>query len=185
MYKKVRDVHLHTALLCLPFLLMFAVSGLQMAHRRWFPAHTQLTFTTVQLPSGLPGAREAARLLALPGELSAIAISGGITSFRIARPGTTYQVEYNSSTGMAMVQATNSGFTGTLNRLHQLQGTWHNFTLLNIWSGVLGFVSFGILLVGLTGLYMGFRNRKDRWTGLVLLFAGSGLALILIAWMRS
>ena len=185
MYKKVRDVHLHAALLCLPFLLMFAVSGLQMAHRRWFPTQTQVTSTTVQLPSGLPGAREAARLLALRGELSAIATSGGTTSFRIAGPGTSHQVEYNSSTGVAMVTTTNSGFTGTLNRLHQLQGTWHNFTLLNIWSGVLGFVSFGILLVGLTGLYMGFRNRRDRWIGLVLVIAGSGLALILIVWMRS
>jgi hypothetical protein len=185
MYKKVREVHLHTALLCLPFLLMFAVSGLQMAHRHWFPTRTQVTSTSVQLPPGLPGAREAARLLALRGELSAIATSRGATSFRIARPGTTYQVEYTSSTGVAVVKTTNSGLTGTLNRLHQLQGTWHDFTLLNIWSVVLGFASVGILLIGVTGLYMWFRNRRDRWIGLVLLVAGSGFAASLIVWMRS
>ena len=185
MYQKLRNVHLSTALFCLAFLLMYGVSAVQMAHRRWWPVAERVTEWSVRLPAGITDARVAARALAIRGELPAIRISPGALRFRQVRPGTVHQVEYSAATGEAKVRATDAGFAGMLNRLHQVQGMWHGYPLLNVWSAVLGIVSLGLLVMGGTGLYLWFRNHSERWIGVVLLGAGGGLALILIVWMRT
>jgi hypothetical protein len=185
MYQKLRSIHLATGMFCLAFLLMYGVSAVQMAHRRWWPIRERVTERSVRLTAGLSDARVASRELAIRGELTAVRTSAGALRFRIVRPGTVNQVEYSVATGEAKVRTADSGFTGLLNRLHQVQGMWHEYPLMNLWSAVLGLVSLGLMVLGVTGLYLWFRNRSERWIGAVLLGAGGGLAAILIAWMRS
>jgi hypothetical protein len=184
MYQKLRNLHLSTALFCLAFLSMYGVSAVQMAHRRWWPVRERVAEWSVQLPAGITDARVAARDLAIRGELTAIRTPPGALRFRLVRPGTVNQVEYSVVTGEAKMRTTDAGFIGMLNRLHQAQGMWHEYPLLNVWSAVLGMVSLGLLVLGGTGLYLWFRNHSERWIGVVLLGAGGGLAVVLIVWMR-
>jgi hypothetical protein len=184
MYQKLRKVHLVTALFCLAFLLMYGVSAVQMAHRRWWPVRERVTEWSVQLPAGITDARVAAHALTIRGELTSIRTSPGAIRFRLVRPGTVNRVEYSAGTGEAKVRATDAGFPGMLNRLHQVQGMWHEYPLLNVWSAVLGMVSLGLLVLGGTGLYLWFQNHAERWIGAVLLGVGGGLAAVLIVWMR-
>lgn len=184
MYPKLRDIHLCTALFCLPFLVMYAVSGVQMAHRRWFPLHDRLTEQSLTLPAGLTDARKAVRELPVRGELAGIWVTTVGLRFRIVRPGIVSEVLYSPATGQAKIRTTTSGFVGRLNRIHQSQGLWHDYAPSNAWTVALGLVSLGLLAMAATGLCLWFRNHAERWIGYVLLAAGAGLAGALILSMR-
>ncbi len=185
MYQKLRNIHLGAGLFSLAFLLMYGVSAVQMAHRRWWPIRERVAERSVWLQPGLDDARAAARGLAIRGELMAVRTAPGALHFRIARPGTVAQVDYSAGTGEARIRTVDSGLWGFLNRLHQVQGMGHEYAALRVWPALLGLVSLGLLVLGATGLYLWFRNRSERWIGTVLLAAGGGLATFLIVWMRS
>lgn len=53
-----------------------------------------------------------------------------------------------------------------------------------IWAVVVAFVSLSLLTLGLTGLYLWFKNHSERWIGITLILAGSALTLGLIVSMR-
>lgn len=188
MYSKLRGVHLSTGLFCLAFLAMYSISGVQMAHRRWFPLRERVSERSLRLAPGLTGARAAARQLSIGGELAAVRASSNAQGpglhFRIVRPGAVDEVDYSAATGEANVRTVTAGFIGMLNRIHQTEGMWHDYGWLNAWAGILGLVSLGLLTMGATGLYLWFRNHAERRVGCVLLAAGAGLAGALIVSMR-
>ena len=99
-------------------------------------------------------------------------------------PALSTEVDYSAATGEAKVTTSTAGFAGMLNRIHQTEGMWHDYGLLNAWAGILGLVSLGLLAIGATGLYLWFRNHAERRIGCVLLAAGAGLAGALIVSMR-
>ena len=184
MYSKIRSLHLCTGLFCVAFLVMYGISGVQMAHRRWFPLAQRVSEQTYMLAPGNPDARTAARGLPVRGELTAVRVTAAGLRFRIARPGSVFDVEYSAATGTAKVRTTSMGFVGMLNRIHQSQGLWHEYGLLNAWPAVLGLVSLGLLTMGATGIWLWFQNHSERWIGCVLLAAGAGMAVALIVSMR-
>ena len=184
MYQKLRSIHLCTGLFCVAFLAMYGVSAVQMAHRPWWPIRQSVTTRSMQLPPGLTDARVAARELAIRGELTEVHAIPGALQFRVVRPGIVNQIEYSAATGEAKIRIVNTGFTGLLNRIHHIEGMWHEYALLNVWSAMLGLVSIGLLVLGASGLYLWFRNHSERWIGVVLLAGGGGFAAMLIVWMR-
>jgi hypothetical protein len=188
MYRKMLAVHLCTALFCAAYLVMYGVSGVQLAHRNWFRIGDEVTETHLALSPGLPGARAAARELLLrhgiDGELTSVLETPGGVSFRIQRPGTIFQVRYQPAGGEALVIVRRGGIARVLNALHVSAGMWHGFAPLNAWAAVLGLVSLVLLLVGATGFYLWLRNPKERLLGAILLAGGAGMAAALIIAMR-
>src|SRR5215467_4403608 len=71
MYPAIRRIHLCTGLFCLTFISMYEISGVQMAHRRWFPLAERVAEQSFVLTAGLTDARIAARELPIRGELTA------------------------------------------------------------------------------------------------------------------
>jgi hypothetical protein len=142
----------------------------------------------VALPPNLPGARAAARELAvrhgIEGELVAVLDTPAALNFRVERPGTMFQVRYQPQGGETLVIVRRGSIARMLNALHVVTGMWHGFAPLNAWAGALGLVSLGLLLLGATGFYLWWRNPAERWIGAVLLAGGAGLAVVLIAGMR-
>lgn len=183
MYAKLRSLHLLTALFSLALLLMYAASGVQMAHRRWFPLRETVTRQSVALSPGLAGARAVAREIPLAGEITSVFVTPYTLRYRIERLGTVCDVTYSVPTGAAEIRTTASGFAGTLNRIHRTRGLWHEYKPWNAWAAVLGLVSLGLLTMGASGLYLWFRNHAERWIGCVLL-AGGGMVCALIVSMR-
>lgn len=184
MYPKLRGTHLYTGLFCLAFLAMYGISGVQMAHRRWFPIAERVSERSFRLASGMGDARVVARELPVRGELTAVRVTASGLRFRMVRPGTVCDVDYSSATGEAKVRTATAGFVGMLNRIHQTQGLWHDYGLLNAWAGMLAVVSLGLLAMGATGICLWFRNQAERWIGCLLLAAGAGVAGALIVSMR-
>ena len=184
MYRYLRNTHLILGLFCCLFLLMYAVSSVQMSHNRWFDNKPRVTESEVAVHGGNP--REvAAELMAqgLRGELAAVFTTPLGASFRIVRPGTVYEVTWTN--GMAKIRTNEANFMGMLNRIHHIGGLWHDFKLMNVWAFFVGVVSAALLILGGTGIYLWFKIHEERMIGTVLLALGLGYGLTLIVLIRT
>ena len=189
MYRTVRSIHLCAGLFALVFLVVYAVSALQMTHGEWVHMQARATTRDVTLPAGLPGARAAARELALrygiSGELTAIRVIPDGVAFRVLRPGMVWQADYLTATGAMHLRITDTGTVGALNRIHQMRGTWHTWVAYNLWAVLLAVVGCAIVTLGASGLYLWWKTHRDRrFTGALVALAVA-VSGCLAAWMRS
>jgi len=188
MYRVLRSVHLCAGLFALVFLVVYAISALQMTHGKWVHMASRTTERSVALSAGLNDARAAAGELArherISGELTGIRVAPGRLAFRILRPGMVWQVDYAAATGATRLRITDTGTLGALNRIHQMRGVWHEWVAYNIWAALLALVGCAILTLGSTGVYLWWKTNRDlRVTGAIFIAAlavTGGLA----AWMR-
>ena len=188
-YGTIRTVHLVVASLALPFVLLYAVSAVQMSHDTWFDVSPVITERTLTLTPGLDGARAVARdvMERLPGargELQSVQATGAGTNLRIVLPGTSYEVHYTRATGAATLKLRTAGVMAMLNRLHHAAGLGRGTTSLNAWGWTVVAFSLALLLVGASGIWMWFLRRSERVVGIVLLAVNLGFALTLIVLIR-
>ncbi|HYL77635.1 MAG TPA: hypothetical protein VEU96_25700 [Bryobacteraceae bacterium] len=186
MYRLLRNIHLTLALLALPFLLIYAFSSVQMIHG--FRQKPQVVETRVTASSGAGDARRLARELmdrfGLRGELQQIFTTPAGSKLHIVRPGTVYEVEYTSATGETVIRTSSTGFPGLLSQLHRAAGFWHQYWLINLWSGLVAWTSIAIILLGISGVWMWFLRGSERVAGIVLLALNLGSSLTLLFLIR-
>jgi hypothetical protein len=187
-YRTIRSVHLCAGLFALVFLIVYAISAVQMTHGKWLRMESHTADQTIALAPGMTDAREAARDMArrygVSGELTGIRVSAGALAFRVLRPGMVWQADYTSSTGATRLRTTDTGLLGALNRIHQMRGLWHEWNAYNVWAMVLALAGVAILTLGATGVYLWWRTNHDRRLGGAVL--GIVIALVggVAAWMR-
>jgi hypothetical protein len=188
MHRKLRTIHLCTALFLSALLLAYGISAVQMAHQQWIPLTEHTTGETFALTPGLTDARLVARDLmdrhSMRGELTLVSPSSEALRFRVTRLGTVYEIAYSISSGGANVRTSTSGFMGVLNSIHRSKSLSHTYAPMISWTIMLGLVSIGLLTLGASGLYLWFRNHKERWIGAILLIIGAGIPAALIISMR-
>jgi hypothetical protein len=185
MYKFLRNTHLILGMSSVLFVLLYAVSAAQMAHRiRITP---QVAEEDVALPAAL-AARPLADVLmrerGYGGELGNPQMTPNGFRITIARPGTLYAVNYDRSTGQAHVRRETRSFLGMLNRLHHQHGLHHADGVLNAWGWALLLVSLALIVIGATGIYMWFKLHSERLIGSILLGANLLISLGLLAALR-
>ena len=190
MYPFIRNVHLLLASFSLPFLIMYGISAVQMSHSTWFNMKPAVQERDLPLDKGLSDARVIARTVMdrardIKGELSNVQSAGSSISLRIVVPGTVHDVRYDPSSGAAHVKTSVAGVMGMLNRLHHWAGFWHEPLSMKTWAAAVAIVSFALLLVGATGLYMWFTRRTERRVGIALLAINLIVAVTLIAMLRT
>jgi hypothetical protein len=169
-----RQIHLATAMFFAPFLLAFAISSVEFAHRTWVAHPHWTSVSTRRLAAGMTDARIVAR--EWRGELGPIQTGDGMLKFRVMTAlGTSYQVAYTIATGEATVETTRISFLTSLAFLHHSYG---------IWTSVTPVFSVGLLVLGVTGLFLWFKNRTERVVGVVLVAIGVGVPLGLLVSMR-
>jgi hypothetical protein len=188
MYKWLRNTHLLIGLFSFLFLLMYGVSSVQMAHTSWFDLKPTVTESQVALAKGLANPRDAARQLMdqglVKGELQQIRTMGPGYSFRVVRPGTVYEVTYPAETAMVNIRTNVAGLMGMLNRLHHVNGLWHEYALVNVWGVFVGIISILLVVLALTGIYLWFKIHTERVIGSILLALSLGFSLTLIVLIR-
>jgi len=174
MYQKLRNIHLSIALFLLLFLVAYAVSAVDFAHRKWLPHPHWISVQTLKLEPGITDARALARQWR--GELASVENVPGHLQFRVTTSlGRSRDVTYSIATGVTTIQTSTIGLFTTLAWMHISQGIWAFVAIL---------FSLGLLTLGVTGIYLWFRNHNERWIGGVLLLAGAGIAAGLIVSMR-
>ena len=190
MYKTIRTVHLLLASLSLPFLLMYGVSAVQMAHGTWFNMKPVVRESHLAMSPGMTDARAVAREVTahapdVRGELTNVRVAAAEVVFRLVLPGTVHEVQYNPASGDTRLKTSVAGVMGMLNRLHHAAGLWHEPLSMNLWGGAVAIVSAALLLLGASGIYMWFVRRSERLFGAVLLGLNLAIVLVLLGLMRS
>jgi hypothetical protein len=189
MYRYLRNTHLYLGLFCCLFLLMYGVSSVQMAHNAWFsmrPRVNEVHFTLAPSADSRAVARELIDRYGLRGELGpARFVTPAQLSFTLTRPGTVYQVQYAPATGDTRVRDSHAGFMGMLNRLHHVNGLWHDYWLVNVWGALVAMVSVALIVIAVTGIFLWFKIHNERVVGLILLVASLGYSLTIIVLARS
>lgn len=175
MYQRLRSIHLSTALFSMVFLLAYAIGAVEFAHRKWLPLSEYSTGETRKLAAGATDARILARQWR--GELESVQNSPGFLKFRaMTTLGRSYNVTYSIATGDTTVKTTTNSFLKTLAFIHVSHG---------IWAFAAALISLAMLTLGITGLYLWFKNHSSRWIGSALLLVGVTTALGPIISMRN
>lgn len=189
MYRWLRNTHLLLGVFSLLFLLMYGISGVQMAHNTWFTARPVVVESLVPLSPQDLTPRAVGRALmeshGLRGEIAQVRDTPAGFAFRIVRPGTVYEIDYSRATFEARVRTNTANFIGMLNRIHHVAGLWHEYPLINLWGIFVGLVSCALLLLGVTGIYLWFKIHTERRIGAVLLAISLGYSLTLIVLLRN
>lgn len=189
LHRWLRNTHLILGLLAFPMVVVYGMSAVQMAHHEWFSLKPAVVESEVEAGAftGTDGRALAQSLMdryAMRGDLLQVKATGEGIQLRIARPGTVYDVEYVRQTGKAKVKTSVAGFMGMLNRLHHLAGLKHDYRLLNMWGGIVAFVSVALILLGLSGVYLWFKIYDERAVGAILLTLSLGYSLTLMVMIR-
>jgi hypothetical protein len=190
MYQKIRTIHRLLASVGLPFLLMYGVSAVQMAHGTWFDLKPVVRETRLSLTPGLTDARVIARDVAshapgVKGELTNVQKNAAGVTLRLVLPGTVHEAQYQEASGEVRLKTSVSGAMGMLNRLHHAAGLWHEPVTMKLWGVVVAVVSTALLLLGATGVYMWFARRTERVLGAALLAVNVLVVIALLGIMRS
>ena len=181
MYRFIRNTHLMLGMAAVLFVLLYAISAAQMAHRiRLTPQTTEMDLA---LPAGL-AARPLVQALGYAGEIGNTQMTPKGFRVTVNRPGTAYAITYDRTTGQAHVRRDTRSFLGMLNRLHHQNGLHHEDGKLNAWGWALALVSIALLALGGTGVYMWFKLHTERAIGSVLLGVNLIVSLGLLVALR-
>jgi len=185
MYRLIRNSHLFLGLFSFLFLMMYGFSAVQMAHPEWF-SNKPLVNETAETIAPMMDARQASRVLIdkykWRGELGQVTVRREDIVFRVLRPGTVYEVTYAPVSGATKIKTNVANWIGMLNRIHHIGGLWHEFSLINVWSGFVALVSVSLILIAFSGICLWFKLHKERLIGSVLLAGGLiyGLGLLVL-----
>jgi hypothetical protein len=189
MYRTIRNIHLLLGLSCCLFLLMYSVSAVQMSHNDWFDMkpsvkETRLPVDAAAAASPRALAQELMRAHGLRGSIERATAGEEGYDVRIARPGTAVEVRYKPGDAEADIRTSTATFIGMLNRMHHVNGLYHEDTLMRTWGALVGLVSLALLVLGGTGVYMWFKIYDERLIGGLILFLGLSAGLGLLVAMR-
>ena len=174
MYRLIRNVHLALGVGFTLVWLMYGLSSVQMAHPDWFPMEPERSEARVAVaPTAAPDARALSVALAergaVRGDVRSPATAGDTLRFQVVRPGTVHQVSYVAGAATATVVTNVGGFMTMLNRLHHYGGFWHVWGPLDLWGLLVALASVGLMVLGVSGIYLWFRTYGERRLGTALL----------------
>ena len=189
MDRSLRTLHLVLGLFAGPFLLVYGISAVQMAHSDWFSITERTSFSRVTIqPAEAPGPRVLANLLmrrgVVRGELRDVTSTPDGFAFTIYRPGTQQRVDYSAAKSSASIQTRTSTFLFLLNRLHHIAGFGNGYAPLNLWSVSMAVMSIILLALSATGVYLWIHEHRDLRIGAILLILSVAIGVPLIVWMR-
>lgn len=188
MYRAIKTFHLLLGVSCFSILLMYSVSGIQMSHPNWFTNEPTVVEIEVAVdPNLLSNPRAVAQQMmqdGMWGELQNVVQDEHGFSFRIVRPGTTYNVSYSAHEQGVKVQRSSVGFLQMLTELHHIAGFYREQQVTHWWAAFVVLTSLALLMLGATGVYMWFRQHKERLVGGIIFSAGLVIGLGLLVATR-
>jgi hypothetical protein len=185
-----RKLHNYLGLYLLFFVWLFSVSGLVLNHSHWSVAQfwkarqESTTRRAIQVPAvsgDIAVASELMRQLSIAGEIGEIRRSptGQRFDFQVVKPGHVYRIETRLDGAQARVTETRVNAWGVLDALHHFTGVRmddpafkRDWLLTRIWSFAMDALSVGVVILVLSGLYLGYRLVEKRRYGVLVLTLG-------------
>lgn len=192
-YRVIRDIHLYLGLFSSPFIVVFALSAIFIAHA-WLPKASPDTSATrvvssLVLSSNLSSLTGRPLTDALKPVLESIHVPGeiGFVQRMVAQeqliipvtiPGRETTVTLDLAKREARVVTREVGFASALVTLHKSPGQHGptlrmNWVFMKLWRWMADATVYLILFVSLSGVYLWYVLRAERTVGFILLFAGA------------
>ena len=188
MKKIVLDIHIYLSLFCAGYLVIYGLSSIAFNH----DIHSSATQVEWQRQIAVP---EAATDQALAEALrDALDLSGWVPSWRlrragqdilvfaVKRPGKSYRLRLDQTTGKIQITETRHGLWGIVKGLHGLTelpnspwgASWGLYTEISVWA---------LIFAVLSGFYFWWLRPAARLPGWCLLLAGSGGSILFILYI--
>jgi hypothetical protein len=185
-----RRLHYYLGLYLLFFSWLFAFTGLLLNHSQWafaqfWPNRVQSSMVReFRAPEGdtdLPRARDLMQQLGIVGELQWPAAKpvGGTLAFQVTRPGQTFDLKADLSTGRATIQRTELNTWGVMHVLHTFTGVRaadtrneRDWMLTTAWALTMDAVAAGLIVMVFSSYIMWYRLKGKRLGGIVALLLG-------------
>lgn len=194
MRNKLIKWHLYAGLLCFPYFIIFGISSLNFNHHFSFmqpgknSSHWQKQIDIPPYQNDQQFADAVRDSLSLMGWTPPWEIKKDSAGFQfmITHPGKDYVVSAFNNQPIIKVEETPKGFWTVFNSLHgfneEIPGAPAFINSWGIYSNVAVFV---MLFSILSGIYIFSRNKKEKKSGLFILFGclGFSLLILLLAWL--
>ncbi len=185
-----RRLHFYVGLVLLPFVGLFALTGLSLNHPEWSFTEfwTNRHETNFQRPiqpavesTNLEKAQDMMRQLGISGQVQGITTypASGHFDFSVVRPGRIISIRTDLNRGVASVNWIQTNGWGVMHMLHTFSGVraddpsqQRNWVLTTLWSLSMDAVASGLAFMALSSLWMWYRLRTKRRLGMVVLLAG-------------
>ena len=189
MYRWLRNTHLFLGLFTFLFIIMYAVSSVQMAHNSWFRLTPAVATKRIAIaPEKGTDARAVARELMdrnlIGGEINEAKPTEAGFSFRVVRPGAVQEIMYSRELGAASIRISKAGLMGMLNRIHHIAGLDYEYLPTKLWAYFVVLVSLSLMVMAVTGIYLWFKLHQERVAGSILLAISLGYSLTLMVLIR-
>ena len=186
-----RLLHTYIGLYLLLFIWLFAFTGLLLNHPQWEfsqfwadreQSSLQQEFVPFDQGNDQERALNLMRQLDITGEIDHIELSPEDQRFavRVVRPGEIIDVDADLSAGRATVDRIQVNAWGVMHMLHSFTGVRTNdpaktrdWAMTKLWSLFMDGVSFGLIAMVMSGLWMWYQRRRNRRLGLLCLALGS------------
>jgi hypothetical protein len=196
-----RRAHYYLGLYFLFFLWLFAFTGLLLNHSwafaEFWPNRQVSKFdqpvTNPASADQLARAHDLMRQLGLHGEVewTAASASSPAFSFRLVRPGLSWQVTLDEAATRATVEQTQFNAWGVLRLLHTFTGVRANdvrnqrdWLPTVLWALAMDALALGLIAMVLSGVYLWLCLPAKRLPGALALAAGSVLCALLLSGLR-
>ena len=194
-YRWTRNLHLYAGLFVSPFVLVYAVSAIQLNHSLmpWgggtapTAALRVVRVVVTNADNGLAVADQVRRQIGIAGEIGYVSRKAGGTrvSFPLESPGRTTHVKVDLASGVATIEQKRTGVWDAMIYLHKMPGP-HNANIRGNWlfTRLWGWLADGsvylLLFLTASGVYLWTILKADRRTGLRVLGAGVLSFLVIV-----
>jgi hypothetical protein len=185
-----RRLHFYVGLVLLPFVGLFALTGLLLNHPEWsftefwanrHESNFQRPIRPATGGTDLEKAQDVMRQLGISGQVQGITMypASGHFDFSVVRPGRIISIQANSNRGLASVKRIQTNGWGVLHMLHTFSGVriedpsqQRNWVLTSLWSLSMDACVISLAFMALSSVWMWYRLRTKRRLGMIVLAAG-------------
>lgn len=195
LYRWLRDLHLYFGLFVSPFVLLFAASVFYLNHGKLVPGPDPASeeYRDLTIPDGFDRLKGREAVERAKGILPQVNATGEIgfpryvpsaqhLIFPVTRAGSETTVDVDLSARTATVTRRSMNVWESLSYLHKMPGP-HNVAIRGNWMGTVAWRVFAdatiylLLFISVSGVYLWWAIKAERWIGAALLGAG-GLTFV-------
>ena len=197
-----RRIHYYLGLYLLLFMWLFSFTGLLLNHPRWtfaeFWSNRQQTSFEVPIQAPPPGGdlirpEDIMRQAGVRGaiEWPRSRTEASRLDFRVSRPGHIFEIKADFQAGRAKIQRIDLNAWGVARILHTFSGVratdptnQRDWGMTTLWVFCMDALAAGLILMVLSGIYMWWVQKQNRWPGLLALGLGLLSCGLFVAGLR-
>ena len=185
MYTLIRRIHLYSAFIIAPFLLMYFVTGGVMILEDVFPRINKETINQkMAIDRDAPDRRtlkDVCERFDIYGELSTKPSSNGRTAYHFFRPGYRAEISFINadSVQLRIHEGTMASVMNDFHRLRGYKGSWTHLA----WAFLYDLSCVALIVFAFSGVYLWWKLERNKRTGVIFLIVSTSITAFTILYL--